>query len=121
MAKRILVVDDDPVAQALMESRLVKVGYEVLKAGDGQKGLDMTRAQKPDLILLDVEMPEMNGFTFVMELKKLEDVKATPIIVLTAHQENKPIFHRHGIDNYLVKPVNFDDLFAKMNELLGQG
>jgi twitching motility two-component system response regulator PilH len=120
MPKKILVVDDDPVGQMLMESRLVKAGYEVIKAGNGQAGLDMTKAQKPDLIVLDVEMPEMNGFTFVTELKKLEDVKNTPIIVLTAHEENKPIFHRKGIDHYLVKPVIFDDLFAKMNTLLGQ-
>jgi twitching motility two-component system response regulator PilH len=120
MAKRILVVDDDPVGQMLMQSRLEKAGYEVLKAGNGQVGLDMTKAHKPDLIVLDVEMPEMNGFTFVMELWNLPDVKNTPIIVLTAHEENKPIFHRRGIDNYLIKPVNFEDLFAKMNALLGQ-
>jgi len=106
MAKRILVVDDDAVGLFLMEARLVKAGYEMLQANNGQLGLDLTKAQKPDLIILDVEMPEMNGFTFAMELKKLEDVKNTPIIVLTAHVENKPIFHRHGIDNYLVKPVN---------------
>jgi len=120
MAKRILVVDDDPVGRALMESRLGKAGYEVLQASNGQMGLDMTKAEKPDLIVLDVEMPEMNGFTFVTELKKLEDVKNTPIIVLTAHEENKPIFLRKGIQHYLIKPVNFDDLFAKMNPLLGQ-
>jgi DNA-binding response OmpR family regulator len=64
-------------------------------------------------------MPGMNGFTFLVQLRKLEDLKNTPVIVLTAHAENKPIFQRHGISSYLVKPVNFDDLFAKLNAILG--
>jgi DNA-binding response OmpR family regulator len=83
-------------------------------------GLNRARTHKPDLIILDVEMPEMNGFTFVMEIHKMEDVKAIPIIVQTAHQENKPIFQRHGISHYLVKPINFDELFAKIKTLLGE-
>jgi|WetSurMetagenome_2_1015567.scaffolds.fasta_scaffold1212874_2 two-component system, chemotaxis family, chemotaxis protein CheY len=119
MPKKILVVDDDPTGRLLMEARLTKAGYEVLQAADGEMGLNLTKMQKPDLIVLDIEMPGMNGFSFVIELKKLEDVKDTPIIVLTAHEENKPIFHRKGIDNYLVKPVNFDELFTMMDKILG--
>jgi CheY-like chemotaxis protein len=120
MPKRILVVDDDPTGRLLMQSRLTKAGYEVLEAADGEMGLSVTKAQKPDLIVLDIEMPGMNGFTFVIELKKQDDIKDTPIIVLTAHQENKPIFQRKGISHYLAKPVDFDELFSKMKTILGE-
>jgi DNA-binding response OmpR family regulator len=65
-------------------------------------------------------MPEMNGYTFIIEMKKEEALKDTPVIVLTAHEENRSIFARRGIKHYLVKPVNFDDLFAKIVELVGK-
>ena len=119
MAKKVLIVDDDPVGIALVERRLRKEGFEVISEQNGQAGLDRTLKDHPDLIILDIEMPEMNGFTFANELKKIEEIKATPIIVLTAHQENKPIFFRKGITNYLVKPVNFDELFKQIAELIG--
>jgi DNA-binding response OmpR family regulator len=119
MPKKILVVDDDPTGRLLMEARLTKSGYEVLQAADGEMGLNLTKVQRPDLIVLDIEMPGMNGFTFVTEMKKIEEIKNTPIIVLTAHEENKPIFQRKGIYNYLVKPVNFDEFFAKLTTILG--
>lgn len=120
MAKRILVIDDDPVGLTLMETRLVKAGFKVLLANNGQMGLNFVNAQKPDLVVLDIEMPQMNGYTFVLELKKIEGAKDTPVIVLTAHEENKPIFERRGIEHYLVKPVNFDELFAKMKAIIGE-
>ena len=120
MAKKILVVDDDPVGATLMESRLLKAGYDVLKAMNGQMGLNMAKVNKPELVVLDIEMPEMNGYTCLSELRKFEETKTTPVIVLTAHEENKAIFARKGISHYLVKPVNFDDLFAKMKAILGE-
>ena len=117
MAKKILVVDDDPVGGRLTEARLAAAGYEVFRAMNGEEALHQLPLVRPDLIVLDIEMPEMNGYTFVMEMKKLEDFKATPVIVLTAHSENRAIFARRGISHYLVKPVDFDVLFAKMKEL----
>ena len=104
-----------------MESRLSKAGYEVARALNGEQGLKQAANLKPDLIILDIEMPQMNGYTFVIELKKIEPIMNTPVVVLTAHEENKAIFARKGISHYLVKPVNFDVLFAKMNEILPQG
>ncbi|MBF0386616.1 MAG: response regulator [Candidatus Omnitrophica bacterium] len=120
MAKKILVVDDDPVGVALMEGRLSRAGYETLLAFNGEQGLKFARVDQPDLIILDVEMPEMNGYTFLTEIRKIETLKDVPVIVLTAHEENHKIFARKGIANYLIKPVNFEVLFKQMDQLLGK-
>ena len=119
MAKKILVVDDDPVGVALMDSRLTKAGYEVLIERNGEGGLTRIRKEKPDAIILDIEMPEMNGYTFIIEMKKDEAVKDTPVIVQTSHEENRGVFARRGITHYLVKPINFDVLLTQLKELVG--
>ncbi len=119
MAKKILVIDDDLVGIALMQSRLSKAGYDVVVARNGQVGFERLLKEKPSLVVLDIEMPEMNGYTFIVEMKKDAGASATPVIVLTAHEENRAIFARRGIVNYLVKPVNFDVLFAKITDLVG--
>ncbi len=120
MAKKILVIDDDPVGGRLVEARLLNEGYDVSLVTNGEAGLEALRRERPALIILDIEMPEMNGYTFIIEMKKDEVLKDTPVIVLTAHEENRAIFARRGIKNYLVKPVNFDELFAKIIELAGK-
>ncbi len=121
MGKRILVVDDDPVGVALMEGRLTKAGYEVNMACNGEEGLKFAKAVSPALIILDVEMPEMNGYSFLYELRSIDALKAVPVIVLTAHEENQKIFARKGIAHYLIKPVNFDVLFKLMDQIIGPG
>lgn len=120
MAKKILVVDDDPVEIRLLQSRLATAGYDVSTAHDGYEGLEVLKKKGADLVALDVEMPEMNGYTFVLEMKKLEAFKDTPVIVLTAHEENRPIFARRGILNYMVKPVNFPKFFELITSLIGK-
>lgn len=117
MIKKIVVIDDDPVGVALLQNRLVKAGYEVAAERNGQAGLARVLKDKPDLVILDVEMPEMNGYTFMLELRKHQQFQELPVIVLTAHEENKRIFERRGIRYYLTKPVNFDDLFAKIGTI----
>ena len=67
MAKKILVIDDDRTGVALMQARLSKAGYEVISAPNGADGLNMAQSARPDLIVLDVEMPEMNGYMYLME------------------------------------------------------
>jgi DNA-binding response OmpR family regulator len=120
MAKKILVIDDDPVGVVLMESRLRRAGYEVLVERNGETGLVRVKADKPDAIVLDIEMPEMNGYTFIIEMKKDESVKNTPVIVQTSHEENRGVFARRGITHYLVKPINFDVLLVKLKEIVGE-
>ena len=119
MAKKILVIDDDRVGTALMVGRLSRQGFDILTVVNGQAGLDCAINEKPDLILLDIEMPEMNGYTFILELKKRDDIRDIPVIMTTAHEENRPIFDRRGIKHFLTKPVNFDQLFTKIAELIG--
>ncbi|MEI6437927.1 MAG: response regulator [Candidatus Omnitrophota bacterium] len=121
MVKKILVVDDDPVEIALLEGRLTKAGYDVDLAFNGEQGLKFARAIAPALIILDVEMPEMNGYTFLHELRKIEGFMETPVIVLTAHEENQKIFARKGVSHYLIKPVNFEVLFQLMDKVIGPG
>lgn len=119
MGGKVLVVDDDPVGIVLMERRLTKAGYEVSVAFNGELALKSVNNEQPALIILDVEMPEMSGYAFVFEFRKIEAMKHVPIIVLTAHEENQKIFARKGIPDYLLKPVDFDKLFAVMERLLG--
>jgi len=120
MAKKVLIVDDDSVGIALMNSRLVKEGYEVLVERNGVDGLSCMKKERPDAVVLDIEMPQMNGYAFMLEMKKDEAVKDTPVIVQTSHEENRAIFARRGIVHYLVKPINFDSLLAQLKEILGE-
>ena len=116
MAKKILVVDDDQINVKLVKARLETANFEVLTAFDGDVGLEKVRTEKPDLIILDVQMPRMNGYTFMIELKKIESAKGVPVIVLTAHETMQPIFTLKGVKGYLVKPLNFDQLFEKITQ-----
>lgn len=115
MSKKILIIDDDPVGVALFESRLTKAGFEVLTANTGGTGISMTKAHKPDVVILDVEMPDMNGYSVVTEIRMDPEIKSTRVIVVTGHEENKPIFARKGVKDYLIKPANVDQLIELLN------
>lgn len=113
-----MVVDDDQVNVKLTKARLEGEGYEVVVATDGDVGLEKAQSEKPDLIILDVEMPRMNGYTFMSQLIKIEGIKHIPVIVLTAHNDMQPIFKLKGVRDYVVKPINFDKLLEKLNQCL---
>ena len=83
MAKKILVIDDDPTLVKVVQPFLESHGFLVDVAADGEEGIEKIRADRPDLIILDVQMPRMNGYTFIFELKKLNGTRTIPIIVLT--------------------------------------
>ncbi|MBF0523220.1 MAG: response regulator [Candidatus Omnitrophica bacterium] len=118
MPKKILAIDDDHTNLRLIESRLTKDGFEVFTATDGEEGLKAAVTNNPDLIILDVEMPSMNGYTFMLEKAKRESIKKIPVVVLTSHKENQPIFEFKGARGYLMKPINFDQLYEKIKKLL---
>ena len=118
MAKKILVVDDDQTNVKIVQSRLEATGYQVVVALDGDEGLLKAKLEKPDLIILDIQMPRMNGYTFINELKKIQTLKSTPVIVLTAHETMQPIFSLKGVKGYLVKPLNINILLEKMTQVL---
>lgn len=119
MPHTILIVDDEPVARTLAQKKISEQGYHVVTASNGDEALKALEKAKPDLILLDVEMPVMNGYTFIGELAKKNYDPKIPVLVLTAHEELGPIFKRHGVRGYLIKPLNIDVVKAKIQEVLG--
>ena len=116
--KKILIIDDEKTFVKLIRTHLTSVGFDVITANNGQEGLGLAQSQKPDLILLDVMMPKMDGYTMVLEFHKSEELKKIPIIVVTAKENMKDMFGMIGTNDYFVKPVNFDDLLARVNERL---
>ncbi len=118
MSKRILIIDDEATNIRIMQSRLTGEGYEVVIARDGDVGLERVQKESPDLIILDIEMPRMNGYFFISELKKLGDQKDIPVIVITSHDDMEAAFASKGIQHYMVKPIDFDQLFNKIQSIL---
>lgn len=117
--KKILVIDDEPELVKMVKMRLEANNYEVITALDGQEGLEKTRSEKPDLILLDILMPNKDGYTFVKEVKVDESIKHIPIIVLTAKPGMKDLFGIEGIKDYIVKPFEDKELLEKIKKRLG--
>ena len=114
MAKKILVVDDEPNIVEILRFNLQREGYEVLAAYDGQEGLDIARSEGPDLILLDVMLPRLDGFQVCEELRKTD--RLTPIIMLTAREEERDrvMGLELGADDYVVKPFSVRELLARV-------
>ncbi|MCL5094258.1 MAG: response regulator [Patescibacteria group bacterium] len=111
MKKKILLVEDDLILVDLYEATLEMEGFQVLKATSGKEGLKILKKDTPDLILLDILMPEMNGFEFLKELKKIKTVKNVPVLLLTNLGESKLDINRElafalGIEGYLIKSKN---------------
>jgi len=106
--RKILVVDDEPTFVKLISQTLTHKGYEVLTAGDGQEALRLLFANKPDLVLLDVKMPKMDGWQTCSRIRELSDV---PIVMLTGKQKSEEDIVRgldYGADDYLIKPVEVE-------------
>ena len=118
MSSRVLIVDDDPATLNLLKPFLVSKGYEVETAADGLEGLEKVKSSKPDLIVLDVMMPKMDGYGFVREIKKDLKRRVIPIIVLTAREMMRDVFVQEGIRNFVVKPYDPEELLKKIAGLL---
>ena len=116
----ILVVDDDTPIRSLLRQELSDTGYRVREAANGKAALDMVRLEKPDLIILDVMMPEINGFDVAAVLKNDPATMDIPIIILSIVQDKERGL-RIGVDRYLTKPIDTEKLFHEVDELLVQG
>jgi signal transduction histidine kinase/CheY-like chemotaxis protein len=116
----ILVVDDDTPIRSLLRQELTEAGYQVKEAANGKAALDAVRMNKPDLIILDVMMPEINGFDVAAVLKNDPATMDIPIIILSIVQDKERGF-RIGVDRYLTKPIDTEKLFHEVDELLEQG
>ncbi len=115
---KILVVDDDQDFAQLLEFDLKKQGYQVVKACNGEEGLEKAGVEKPSLIILDIKMPKMDGYTFVRRLKKDSGTKDIPLIVLTSYEPMKDMFHLEGVSDYFVKSVNMEGLMKTVQKHL---
>ena len=116
----ILVVDDDDSIRSLLDQELSDAGYIIEQANDGKMALESIRKNRPDLIILDVMMPEINGFDVAAILKNDPDTMDIPIIILSIVQDKARGF-RIGVDRYLTKPIDTAKLFEEVGSLLEQG
>jgi adenylate cyclase len=118
--KRILVVEDESLILAMLAGILEAAGYEVLSARDGAEGLARARADQPDLILLDVMMPKLDGFKVARFLKSDRNYSHIPIVILTAKAgaSDAELARQAGADCYLLKPVDADVLIEQVRRLL---
>lgn len=118
MKKKILVADDEPQLLELVGQRLKTNNYEVVSARDGVEALEKTAAQNPDLIILDIKMAQMDGYTTLLRLKADEKTKSIPVIILTAYDKMKDLFELEGIADYIVKPFNEQDFLLRVSRAL---
>jgi two-component system alkaline phosphatase synthesis response regulator PhoP len=114
MAKKILAVDDERHIVRLVQVNLERQGYEVVTAFDGKEALEKVESESPDLIVLDVMMPYMDGFEVLQNLKKNQSTRDIPVIMLTAKAQDADVFRgwQSGVDCYLTKPFNPMELIA---------
>jgi CheY-like chemotaxis protein len=127
-AKRILVIDDEAAVCDVLKARLETFGYSVATVLDGRRGWQETLSQPPDLILLDIRMPEEDGYTFLRKLRSFRDpedltrerkIRQLPVIVITGTGEGmKPLFEQEQISAYLTKPLDSDVIKKLIEEAL---
>jgi putative two-component system response regulator len=119
---RVLVVDDDKHAVEILYRLLQKEGFEVLRAQGGKEALAIVAAQDVDVILLDVMMPEMDGFAVCTELRRQERTRDIPVLLLTAKDdmETRVLGMKLGVSEFLTKPINKRELFARIRAQIHQ-
>lgn len=119
---RVLVVEDNRDNMTLIVDVLSSMNYEVIQALDGLDGVETAQREKPDLILMDLSLPKMDGWTATRQIKADPTLKAIPVIALTAHamvgDREKAL--EAGCDDYVTKPINLVDLMGKLTHYLGK-
>jgi DNA-binding response OmpR family regulator len=119
--KKILVVDDSRTALFMVTTILRKERYELVTASDGEQALEMAASERPDLILMDVIMPRKTGFEACRELKRREDTKTIPVILVTTRGEGENVEagFQSGCNDYVTKPINAQELLTKVRDHMG--
>ena len=117
---KILYVEDNPDNVYMLSRRLKKKGFELIIAGDGQEGIDKAIEESPDLILMDLSLPTMDGWTATTKIKEIEEVKDIPIIALSAHAmpEHRDRAIKAGCSDYDTKPVDIKRLLSKIGQYI---
>jgi DNA-binding response OmpR family regulator len=123
VAKKILIVDDEPDIVSALGMRFQTMGYEVIGAYDGLEALEKARGENPDLILLDIMLPKLDGYKVCRILKFDENYKHIPIVMVTAKiaEHDKKIGKEAGAEAYITKPFDTADLVEKVKSFIGQG
>jgi CheY-like chemotaxis protein len=122
MSKRIVVADDDPDLVALMTLPLRKRGYEIATGGNGEEAIDLVRRYRPDLVILDVCMPLLDGLEVCRRLKDDEQLKHIPVMLITATASLLPapdVLYALQVEGYLIKPFPVRVLVEKIEQLIG--
>jgi two-component system alkaline phosphatase synthesis response regulator PhoP len=116
--KKVLVIDDDVLLVRLIEHNLSRIEVEVLKAYTGYDGISLVRNQQPDLVLMDILMPKLDGYTACYAIKTNELTKAIPVVMLTGigHELNKQLSQEMGAAAYITKPFNPENLLDKVRQ-----
>jgi DNA-binding response OmpR family regulator len=120
--KSILIVEDEVSLSSALNDKLTGVGYEVAMAKNGQEGLDAIKEHKPDLILLDVVMPVMDGMTMLKELRKSDETSAIPVIILSNLSDNEDVLHamENNTYDYLIKSdISLEAVLERVKAKLG--
>lgn len=120
---RILIIDDSRTIVAVLSKMLTQSGYQVVSAGDAETGVQMALADPPELILLDIVLPGMNGFAALRVLRREAATRNTPIIMMSGNMQATEQFYaqKHGADDFLKKPFPRAELFHRIERLLGPG
>lgn len=118
--RKILIIDDDPALLCVVEAILEKNGYSCLSADNGRAGVDVAQAEKPDLIVLDSNMPELDGNETLTCLKNDPDLEPIPVIMLTGNDNilNVQTSFELGASDYIVKPFNDDNFLIRVQKVL---
>jgi len=119
-ARTVLVAEDDEDVRLLLTTRLGARGYRVVEASDGQETLELAKVVRPDIVLMDLQLPRLNGFAVARFLRQTDSLRSVPIVVVSAHD---PAKHRNlalaaGCNAYVQKPIDFDRLDELMTSLL---
>lgn len=117
---RILIVDDSPTIVALLRKFLQQSGYITLEAGDAEKGVELARAERPDMIFLDIVLPGMNGFAALRLLRRDPATREIPVVMISGNEQATEQFYaqRIGADDFMKKPFSRYEVFARIERLL---
>ena len=118
---KVLIVDDEPFNVDVLQQELEELEYQTITASNGQEALDKIQSQQPDLILLDLMMPVLDGFAVLKEIKDDDALRDIPVIIVSAASDSKSIVKgiKQGADDYITKPIDAESLKSKLKDHLG--